>query len=97
MTPAEIGHRVVKAAAMQAERWGFVRDLGFCAEKAVAIGRLGALGPAARAFAETPLGRVRVSFPFIDMLVVARRPASAEHPSGVENRLVTSNAGAETR
>jgi len=25
MTPAEIGHRVVKAAAMQAERWGFVR------------------------------------------------------------------------
>jgi hypothetical protein len=25
MTPAEIGHRVVRAAAMQAERWGFVR------------------------------------------------------------------------
>jgi len=25
MTPAEIGHRVVKAAAMRAERWGFVR------------------------------------------------------------------------
>ncbi len=25
MTPAEIGHRVVKAAAIQAERWGFVR------------------------------------------------------------------------
>ena len=25
MTPAEIGHRVVKAAAAQAERWGFVR------------------------------------------------------------------------
>jgi hypothetical protein len=25
MTPAEIGHRVVKAAATQAERWGFVR------------------------------------------------------------------------
>jgi hypothetical protein len=25
MTPAEIGHRVVRAAAMQAERWGFMR------------------------------------------------------------------------
>src|SRR5262250_2963322 len=25
MTPAEIGHRVVKAAAVRAERWGFVR------------------------------------------------------------------------
>jgi hypothetical protein len=25
MTPAEIGHRVVKAATMRAERWGFVR------------------------------------------------------------------------
>jgi hypothetical protein len=25
MTPAEIGHRVVKAAAMRAERWGWVR------------------------------------------------------------------------
>jgi hypothetical protein len=25
MTPAEIGHRVVRAAAMRAERWGFVR------------------------------------------------------------------------
>jgi len=25
MTPAEIGHRVVKAAAIQAEAWGFVR------------------------------------------------------------------------
>jgi hypothetical protein len=27
----------------------------------------------AERFAETPLGRARVSFPFIDMLVVARR------------------------
>jgi len=27
MTPAEIGHRVVKAAATRAERWGFVRCL----------------------------------------------------------------------
>ena len=25
MTTAEIGHRVIQAAAMRAERWGFVR------------------------------------------------------------------------
>ncbi len=70
------------------ERWGFVRDLGFCAEKVVTIGRLGALGGAARRLADTPLGRIRVSLPFVDMLVVARRPYAAEAPSCVENSFV---------
>ena len=36
MTPAEIGHRVVKAAAIQAERWGFVRCIVPAADLALA-------------------------------------------------------------
>jgi SAM-dependent methyltransferase len=88
---------LLRAAGLEpvrARRWGFVRDLGFCAEKAVAVGRLGALGGAARRFADTPLGRIRISFPFVDMLVVARRPYSAESGSGVENSCVGLSRGA---
>jgi SAM-dependent methyltransferase len=55
------------------QRWGFVRDLGFCAEKLVSIGGLEPLRGLAEKFAETPLGRARISFPFVDMLVLARR------------------------
>lgn len=55
------------------QRWGFVRDLGFCAEKLVSIGRLERLRGIAGRLADTPLGRARISFPFVDMLVVARR------------------------
>jgi len=57
--------------------WGFVRDLAFGLEKAAALTGVGPVKRLADRLGTTALGSLTVSFPLVDMLVVARRSTDA--------------------